>query len=249
MISVRWLGHSSVVIDLDGRRVITDPLLRRHAGLLRRATAPPTPDSYAGVTAVLLSHLHLDHADLPSLRRLPGVPMLGSAPVAQWLRSHGLRGTPAMTDWTPLPGSDRVQVKLVAAVHHSRPLPHRPNDAHGFLLRSDWGTVWFAGDTAEYSALTELAGSVDLALLPIHGWGPRLSGGHLDPEEAARVCATVGAHYVVPIHYGTLHPMGFHLGSLDWMREPADRFAAVLPHLSPKTTLIPLTPMGPPWQP
>lgn len=248
-ISVRWLGHSTVVLDVDGVRLMTDPLLRRHAGLLRRATAPPTPDSYADTRAVLLSHLHLDHADLGSLRLVGAAPILASGPISAWLTAQGLMGQMVDDAWQAVaPG---VDVRLVPAVHHSRPMPHRPNDAHGFLLRCSWGTVWFAGDTGLYPDMTrlpELADApIDLALLPIHGWGPRLSPGHLDPLGAAEVCRLVHAAYVVPIHYGTLHPAGFQLAPRGWMRTPAERFAAALPWLSPGTTLIPLTPMGPAW--
>lgn len=249
-ISLRWLGHSTVVLDVGASRLITDPLLRQHAGVLRRTTPPPTADAYAGVDAVLLSHLHLDHADLPSLRRLRPAPVVSSPPVADWLAAQHIPGLAIGTDWVALgPG---VEARLVPAAHHSRPLPHRPNDAHGFLVRSAEAVVWFAGDTAAYPEMVDLprlaGGRIDVALLPIHGWGPRLSAGHLDAVGAADVCATIGARYVVPIHYGTLHPVGFNLAPRDWMQAPARRFAAALPWLAPATTLITLEPMGRPWR-
>ncbi|MDQ2756651.1 MAG: MBL fold metallo-hydrolase [Actinomycetota bacterium] len=269
--SVRWLGHATAVIDLEGVRLLTDPLLRRHAGLLRRITATPSPADYAHTDAVLLSHLHLDHADLPSLRLLGPVPVLASGAVAAWLRDKGIDGRTLSTQWQPVSqvasweeklegvgqgagavlAQDAVEVRLVHAEHHSRPMPHRPDDAHGFLVRSPEVVVWFAGDTAAYpdmEQLDELAGRpVDVALLPIHGWGPRLSPGHLDPSGAADVCRRLGVPYVVPIHHGTLHPLGFHLGPLGWVRRPMQTFREEVAARSPRTTVVELTPDGPPW--
>ncbi len=263
MIGIRWLGHATVVLDLDGVRLLTDPLLRRHAGLLRRVTATPSPADYARTDAVLLSHLHLDHADLPSLRMLPGVPVLASAPVAQWLRDQRVDGQTITREWHPITtiasqegkkesaAHPDVEVRLVHAEHHSRPMPHRPDDAHGFLIRSPEAVIWFAGDTAAYpdlERLDDLAGRpVDVALLPIHGWGPRLSAGHLDPAGAADVCRRLGVPYVVPIHHGTLHPLGFHLAPLTWMRRPLRTFRAEVAARSPATTVVDLTPDGPSW--
>lgn len=251
MIRVRWLGHSTVVIDLDGTRVLTDPLLRNHVGLLRRVTPAPRADDWAGIDAILLSHLHLDHADVASLRQLPATPVLVSPSIAQWLVDRGIPGTPIGSDWHPVPGPPGTRVRLVPAEHHARPLPGRPVDAHGFLLRSSSGTVWFAGDTAAYPMMQRLpdwaGGTIDVALLPIHGWGPRLSAGHLDAEGAADVCRLVRPRFVVPIHYGTLHPVGLNLRRLDWMHSPADLFAQSLPARAPETTLVQLAAMGPAW--
>lgn len=253
MIGVRWLGHATVVVDLDGVRLLTDPLLRRHAGLLRRVSPMPHPADWAETDAVLLSHLHHDHADLPSLRLLEGVPVLGSEPVARWLRGKELSGRGLGDDWAPVTDTSPVEVRLVEADHHSRPMPHRPDDAHGFLLRGPSGVVWFAGDTAAYAGmehLTQLAGRpIDVALLPIHGWGPRLSAGHLDVAGAADVCRRLGIRHVVPVHHGTLHPLGFHLASLDWMHAPGRGFADAVATTSPLTTVVELAPMGPGWTP
>lgn len=252
MIKVRWLGHSTVVIDLDDVRVLTDPLLRNHVGLLRRVTPPPHPADWSDANAILLSHLHLDHADLASLRQLPATPVLGSAAVARWLSDRGIRGVTLTWDWQPVPGSTDADVRLVPAEHHSRPLPGRPIDAHGFLLRCSSGTVWFAGDTDFYSEMQHLpdwaGGRIDVALLPIHGWGPRLSAGHLDAVGAAEVCRVVRPRFVVPIHYGTLHPVGLNLRQMDWMHSPAELFAEALPSVAPETRLVQLAAMGPAWQ-
>ena len=87
--SVRWIGHATVLVTLDGTRVITDPLLRRRVTHLRRRV-PIAPEALAGVDAVLLSHAHHDHLDLPSLRRLgPSTPIVVPRGLRPLLRRQG----------------------------------------------------------------------------------------------------------------------------------------------------------------
>src|SRR5512133_1348136 len=194
--TLTWLGHSTVVLDIDGARVLTDPLLRRHAGLLRRQGPPPVPAAWQGPDVVLLSHLHHDHAEVTSLRLLGGVPLMSHPDNARWLRRHRLAPVLPLRDgWTPVaPG---VEVRQVPAVHAHRPMPHRPNAANGHLVRGPSGTAWIAGDTELYpemEALPGLAGGpIDVAVVPVWGWGPRLSGGHLSPQDAARAVAMARA--------------------------------------------------------
>jgi L-ascorbate metabolism protein UlaG (beta-lactamase superfamily) len=238
--SVTWLGHSTVLLEIAGTRLLTDPLLRPHAGLLRRRTPRPTEEHWREVDAVLLSHLHHDHAHLRSLRELGPVPILTGRENAAWLRGRDLPGVP-LEGWRDV---GEVSVRLVPAVHHSRPMPHRPNEAHGHLLRSESAAVWVAGDTSLYDGLQELpawAGRdrIDVAVVPVGGWGPRLSPGHMGPEEAAVACAETGARYAVPVHWGTFHvpPTGW-FGS--WTRRPLELFADALARIAPHCHLVPL---------
>jgi L-ascorbate metabolism protein UlaG (beta-lactamase superfamily) len=239
-----WLGHSTVLIDLAGHRLLTDPLLLRHNGPLRRRPARPHPALWAEVDAVLLSHLHHDHAELRSLRLVPGVPVLTSARNGEWLRKKGLDGRGA-EDWTDV---GAVQVRLVTAVHHSRPMPHRPNDANGHLVRSPTTTLWAAGDTSLYDDMVELpqlAGveRLDVVLVPIGGWGPRLSTGHMGPAEAAEACARTGARYAVAVHWGTLHAP-FMTWRSDWFDRPLDAFEEAVAGTAPECQVVRLAPGG-----
>ncbi len=252
VIRLSWLGHATVVIDLGGVRLLTDPLLRPHAGLLRRVGRAPRAEDWAGAAAVLVSHLHSDHASLPSLRMLDGVPLVSGPANAAWLSRRLPNRVVAMSDgdWTTVSaGPDQatgathtIEVGAVRAVHGHRPMPHRPNDTHGFLLRSESAVVYFAGDTSLYddmAGLPALAGRpVDVALLPIAGWGPRLSGGHMGPPDAAEACRMMGARAVLPIHHGTLHPSGHHLVGLEWMDRPAGEFARDLARVAPDCRLL-----------
>ncbi len=248
---VRWLGHASTVLDLwpawaeAATRVLTDPLLRRHAGLLRRRGGAPEHAHWADPAAVLISHLHYDHAELGSLALLPGVPLLSAPANARWLRGRQLRGVGLDHDWWSPAGSG-VRIRTVAAVHADRPMPSRPNAAVGFLLVADGMRVWFAGDTAPYPAMADLpaiaGGPIDLALVPVGGWGPRLSGGHMDPRQAARAVAAVGARVAVPVHWGTLHAPVSRSLPPGWMDEAGPAFAAAVHRETRATTVHVLAP-------
>jgi L-ascorbate metabolism protein UlaG (beta-lactamase superfamily) len=104
--------------------------------------------------------------------------------------------------------------------------------------------VWFAGDTSRFRGMSELAGRVDLALLPIGRWGPQSTPGHLTPESAAEVCAVVRPRAVVPIHWGTLYPRGLERVAPGPLRQPADRFARALERVAPGVDAIVLDPGG-----
>jgi L-ascorbate metabolism protein UlaG (beta-lactamase superfamily) len=230
--TLRWLGHATVVLDVGGVRLVTDPLLRPHAGLLRRRSEAPRCAHWSGADAVLVSHLHHDHAELGSLRLLGDAPVVSGRANAHWLAAQGLpaHGLGAHEWWT-VPGS-AVRVRPVRAEHGHRPMPHRPNATHGFLVVAPGLRVWFAGDTAPYPRMRHLAdlagGPVDLALVPVGGWGPRLSGGHMDPHQAAVVCEAVGARWAVPVHWGTLHAPASRRLPPGWMDRAGPAFARAL---------------------
>jgi L-ascorbate metabolism protein UlaG (beta-lactamase superfamily) len=248
-LELTWLGHSTTVIGLDQARVLTDPILRRHNPPLRRRGPAPAPSAWADVTAVVLSHLHHDHADLPSLRRLAGVPVYSAPANAAWLRRRGVEGVGLEPgEWVPLGDQGRAEVSLVPAVHGSRPMPHRPNAANGYLVRSASGTVWFAGDTSLYDGIADLprlAGTpIDLALVPVGGWGARLSNGHMGPREAAQACAMTRARAAVPVHWGTLYAPWLPDLPRGWMDKPGPLFEAALHEWAPDCAFLRTAPGG-----
>jgi len=221
---LRWLGHSTVVVDLDGARVVTDPVLRRRVMHLRRAADVPSPDD---VDTVLLSHLHYDHLDLASLARI-GVECPVVVP-----RGGGkaLRGFERVTEVEP--GTvfevNGLQVRVCEAVHDGRRRPiGAAVPAVGYVLEGS-RSVYFAGDTDLFDGMRELA-PVDVALLPIWGWGPSVGEGHLDPESAAEALTLLEPRVVVPIHWGTYHV----LGRRDAGRAPADAFALAALRAAPE---------------
>jgi L-ascorbate metabolism protein UlaG (beta-lactamase superfamily) len=201
--SVTWLGHATALVELDGVRLITDPALRSRMGPLVRVSPPVSPAQYDGVDAVLLSHLHSDHADLPSLRLL-GKATRVIAPVGAgtWLARRGFTNVEEVAAGsTTAAGS--VTIEATRAAHDSRRQPFGPRaEPVGFVMRGS-RSVYFAGDTEMFDAMGALAGSIDLALLPIWGWGASVGPGHLDPESAAAAAELIAAEVTVPVHWGT----------------------------------------------
>ncbi len=225
LLAVTWAGHATALIELDGVRILTDPVLGKRVGPLRRIASPVSHQLTGGVDAVVLSHLHADHADLPSLRGLCArVTVLAPRGAGRWLARHGVRNVEELGCGEEA-HVGRLRVVATGALHGRRrwPLGVRA-DPIGFMVCGSQG-LYFAGDTDLFPAMSELAGSVDLALLPIAGWGPTLGPGHLDPERAVRGAARIAPRAVVPIHWGTFAVAWPPLWARDPQR-PARQFAA-----------------------
>lgn len=176
-----------------------------------------------GIDAVLISHLHHDHLDLASLRLLDGAPrLIVPAGARSLVRRVGLEVEELeQGSSTDVRG---VRVEAVRAVHPSERLPLRGPHAEplGFII-GRLPSVYFAGDTDLFPEMAELA-PIDVALLPVAGWGPRLGPGHMDSERAAHAAALLEARIAIPIHWGTLHPRYTRRGA--WFSAPGARFAA-----------------------
>ncbi|HMJ01400.1 MAG TPA: MBL fold metallo-hydrolase, partial [Conexibacter sp.] len=130
-----------------------------------------------------------------------------------------------------------AEIEAVPAWHPTRRWPRRTDyDALGFLVER----VWFAGDTDLDPAMEELRGRVDVALVPIWGWGPSLGPGHLDPASAARAVALVAPEVVVPIHWGTLLPLGTRWRHGEALSAPAHAFAAQVGRAAPSVRVATL---------
>jgi L-ascorbate metabolism protein UlaG (beta-lactamase superfamily) len=205
---IRYLGHATVVIDLGETRILTDPILTGRVMFIRRVTetrpSPPrTPD------AVLVSHGHLDHLHRPSMALLRReTPIIVPVGLGALVRGWGFGHV------TELRVGDEIavgatSVTAVRAVHSGMRPPSGPRaEAIGFLLRGAGSTVYFAGDTDLFDEMDELGRvGIDVALLPVWGWGPRLGAGHLDPERAAEAVDRLRPATVIPIHWGTLWPI------------------------------------------
>jgi L-ascorbate metabolism protein UlaG (beta-lactamase superfamily) len=133
-----------------------------------------------------------------------------------------------------------IGVEAVPAEHDGRRHPLGPPiPALGFLL--DGSTrVYFAGDTDLFDAMARFADRVDVALLPVAGWGPRLPAGHMGPEEAARAAALIRPSVAVPIHWGTMRSVGARADTDP--RRPALAFAAAVEEHAPATAVRILMP-------
>ena len=229
-VRISYLGHATLLIELDGVRILTDPLLADRLGPLRRHGPMPSVGDIGALDAVLISHAHPDHFNPASLRRLGEVARI-IVPVG--LGATAARVGPAV-DELAAGRSVRLGSVTVTAVPalHLR-WPFMPSALTiGFLIEGSSG-IYFAGDTKFFGAMSDLAGRVDVALLPVGRWGPHPGPDRLGPASAARAARVVGAGVAIPIHWGTFYPAGFWRIWPRPLREPAALFAAALGRIAP----------------
>ncbi|MFF8447438.1 MBL fold metallo-hydrolase [Streptomyces leeuwenhoekii] len=241
-VEVTWWGHATCTVEDSHIRVLTDPLFtRRLAHLRRRRGALPPPDAWRADVA-LVSHLHADHLHVPSLARLaPGTRLL--VPRGAPRAVPGLRRLRHLRVSEVAPGDvtavGDLVVRAVPARHDGRRLPFGPHrsPALGYVVEGEART-YFAGDTGLFDEMEKEVGPVDVALLPVGGWGPFLGEGHLDAGRAAEALARLAPGSAVPVHYGTYWPIGmdavrpheFHAPGDDFVRLAALRVPSVAVH-------------------
>jgi L-ascorbate metabolism protein UlaG (beta-lactamase superfamily) len=239
--AISWLGHSTVLLEIDGTRLLTDPVLRNRIGPLVRIGPELGPDAAGALDAVALSHLHADHTDLPTLRALDrDGPIVAPSAAAGWLGARGLRPVRELApgDSTTVRG---LTVRATPAVHDGRRRPGGPAAATlGFVFGGS-SSVYFAGDTDLFDEMEELRGEVDVALLPVWGWGPSVGAGHLDPERAAAAAALISPSVAVPIHWGTFALPRLVRSGMDPAR-PAQEFQELVRRRAPGVEVRVLAP-------
>lgn len=218
---ITWLGHSTVVLELDGMRIVTDPLLRRRVLHLRRRD-PVDAARIDGLDAILISHLHYDHLDAASLRRLdPRTTVVVPRGAGRLLARLGFETVVEMAADEELE-LGALAVRAVHAEHGSSRVFGATSRALGYIV-SGSRSVYFLGDTDLFAGMSELP-HVDVALVPIWGWGPRLGSGHLDPQSAAQVLRRLRPGLAVPIHWGTYYPLTSRPSRRAFLRYPVDDF-------------------------
>ncbi len=225
-----WLGHATVLIELDGVRLLTDPVLRRSILHLRRARTVRVSET-GRPDAVLVSHLHWDHFDLPSLARLGQrtriVAPLGAGKV---LRRRRFERIDEVSEGSEVE-IGAVRVRATYAEHKPGRGPWGPKTAALGYVVTGSSTVYFAGDTDLFPGMEGLSEGLDVALLPIAGWGPTLPPGHLDVDRAAEAARRLRPRVAIPIHWGTLRPA--HRRTPHVGKEAAAAFAAKVAEVAP----------------
>ena len=239
-LELEFIGHSTILVELDGIRILTDPVTRSRVGPLRRVEPVPKRDRLRGIDLVLLSHLHWDHLDLPSLRDLGRhVPLVVSAGAGTWLRAAGFSEVREVVvgDSVDVGG---VRVRVVPAVHSGFRPPLGPTaPALGFVIDGS-RSVYFAGDTDLFPGMGDLGGPVDIALLPVWGWGPTLGRGrHMDPLRAAESLRLIRPRAAVPIHWGTYWPHALGRVFPERLVEPPAAFVEYAAELAPDVQTVP----------
>jgi len=207
---VAFLGHATTLIELDGTRLVTDPVLRRQVGPLYRRVPQPLRGPLVDPDAILISHLHLDHYDPRSLRMFRrDTPVL--APVGARLSLHW-RGFREIHEMAPGDVLRVGSVDIVATPARHRGTRH-PLSARtpslGYVV-SGSHSIYFAGDTGLFSGMADIwPERLDVALLPVAGLGPWMpEHKHLSPRHAIAAMQLMDPRLVIPIHWGTYHLPG-----------------------------------------
>lgn len=241
-LTATYLGHATAEIEGGGTRLLTDPLLRPSLyRLLRRRHDLPAVE-LRGLDAVLISHVHHDHLDLPSLRRLSR-----QTPIVVPRGTAGLLDREGFTAIREVAPGDALEigalrVRVTPAVHAAERRGTIAPPSLGYLVRGAGAGVYFAGDTEVFDGMAEIAADLDLALLPIWGWGPTLGPGHMNPLEAASALRLLRPKRVVPIHWGTYTPAGAPR-IWPWMSAtPAIEFTEHARRIHPETEVTVLAP-------
>jgi L-ascorbate metabolism protein UlaG (beta-lactamase superfamily) len=234
---VTWLGHSTLLLEIGGLRILTDPVWGPRAspfGFLGPRRFQPVPVPLARMPrfdVVVISHDHYDHLDYPTIRALAAidVPFVTSLGVGAHLEAWGIAPERITElDWWethPVPRSG-VSVTAAPSQHFSgRTLKSRNTTLWSSLvIRSDRHAVFFSGDTGlttQYAQIRERLGPFDLVMLEVGAFHPAWGDIHLGPENALKAFSLLGGGVLLPVHWGT-----FSLAMHAW-DQPAETLHAL----------------------
>jgi L-ascorbate metabolism protein UlaG (beta-lactamase superfamily) len=246
--NVNYIGHATVLVDIGRIRVLTDPILRDRVLFLQRHGPNPAPGllEERPPDIVLLSHLHYDHADLPSLRQLRATTtIIAPRGSGQYLERWAGVQVHEVTEGDRVQVAD-VEVTALPADHgQAHSIPRPMSACLSYVMRNRL-SVYFAGDTDLFEGMVELGQEfdLDLALLPVWGYSHRVGTGHLTPLTAAQALTRLKPDLAVPIHWGSLRFMGPH-SVWKWahhLSTPPYAFAEHAKHLAPETRVRVLRP-------
>jgi L-ascorbate metabolism protein UlaG (beta-lactamase superfamily) len=241
-LNITFVGHATVLLEMNGTRILTDPILRDKIMHLRRGTQPFESNWHQNIDAVLISHMHYDHLDLPSLEKL-GKSMRLIVPngMAAMLHRRGFTHVEELTRHEATTVGS-LTIRATHAAHDRARFRHGPAaDTLGFVMEGQH-TAYFPGDTDIFPEMVDLAGTLDVALMPVWGWGPTLGKGHLDPYRAAMALQLLKPRLAVPIHWGTLSPLGMRRFNPGFLADPPHSFARFAAQLAPEVTVRILRP-------
>jgi L-ascorbate metabolism protein UlaG (beta-lactamase superfamily) len=228
-----YVGHATVLIEMDGVRLLTDPILRNRVSGIRRQSRSVNPAWHRDLDAVLISHLHLDHLDLPSLRMLDrDIHVIAPAGTADILFREGFSNIEEVriADSTEV---GPVKITTTYAHHEGSRYPFGPAaDCVGYLINGT-SSVYFAGDTDVFPEMATIESNLDVALLPVWGWGPTLGSDHMTPRRAAESLSLLRPKVAVPIHWGTFAPIGLGWIQPRFLEDPPYQFKGHAGDLAP----------------
>jgi len=219
-ITVTWIGHATLFVQIGGRNLLFDPVFSERAspvsfaGPLRRVPLPVTLDELPPIDLVLISHNHYDHLDAATIARLLAQP--GGAPrfvaplgVDLWLRRAGAERVERFDWWDRLP-IDGLDIHFTPAQHWSTRTPWDRNRTlwGGWVVQTPAFSFWFSGDTGyspDFLDIGRQFGGFDLAAIPVGAYEPRwfMKDQHVNPREAVQVMLDVRAREALGVHWGT----------------------------------------------
>ncbi len=227
-----WIGHTTVLLKVDGFTILTDPVFSRRAGLslglftlgIKRLVEPALSiEELPPIGLILLSHAHMDHLDIPSLRRLesPATTVVTAAATSDLFRANRFLETREL-GWGQNTRVGPVTLKAFRVNHWgARMRSDIYRGYNAYTLEAGRYRILFGGDTADTDAFLEVRGSkpFDLAIMPIGAYDPWVRY-HCTPEQAWRMGNQARAEFFIPVHHRTF-PL-----SREPLDEPLERFYA-----------------------
>ena len=209
--SITWIGHSTFLIQMGGKNILTDPVWARRMGVQTRLTEPGIKiDQLPPIDVVIISHGHYDHLDFPSIRQLKGDPVF-YVPIGlgKTFIKKGY-GTVQEANWWDTLNYGGLSFHFVPAQHWTRRSVFDMNTSHwgGWVIESGNAseTVYFVGDTGYFRGFRDIADKFDLnyVLMPIGAYEPEwfMASSHINPEDAIKAFLELEGNYFIPMHYG-----------------------------------------------
>ena len=251
-ITVAWLGHATVLMNVFGTMIITDPVFSEKIGINLLGLTPLGPkrlvapalrlEELPPIDLVLLSHAHMDHLDFPTLRRMDKTtPVIMAKNTSDLLAGRGWKDISEL-DWGETISFRGITIEALRVQHFGWRFPWEPDRSKGvwsgrsynaYLLSKNGKHILFGGDTAYQEFFKDLAArqiSVDLAMMPIGAYDPWIRV-HANPEQAVAMANHMNAQSILPIHWNT-----FTLSS-EPQTEPIERLKKALSEHSPALAL------------
>ena len=217
-----WFGHASVLVEIDGVRIMTDPMLSERASPVQlvgpqRFHPPPIPlEQLAGIDAVVISHDHYDHLDMATVRQLAqgATHFYVGLGVGAHLERWGVpRAQIHEMAWWEHADVKGVRIHCTPARHYSgRTSMNNSTLWASWMLQGPTHSLYFSGDTGyggHFSEVRQRLGAPDVSLMKVGAYGSTWLDIHMDPEAAVRAHGDLGAKTMLPVHWATFN-LAYH---------------------------------------